>query len=227
MGRKLRELKKKIDQDKQYSLEEAISIIKQSTLTNFNETLDIVINLGVDPRQSNQMVRGMVSLPAGTGKDIKVVVICKDEKVTEAIKSGADLAGSNTIIDDIKSGNIDFDICIATPDMMGLVGQVARILGPKGLMPNPKLGTVTIDIPTAVNNAKSGQVEYRVEKSGIIHAGIGKLSFLPSDLKSNAETFIDSVLKSKPTGIKGIYLKKIHMSSTMGPSFKLDLSAIS
>ena len=227
MGKKLTAIKKDLDQNKEYSLEEAISLLKKNSFTKFDETLDVAINLGVDPKHSDQMVRGMVSLPAGTGKDVRVAVICKDDKIAEATAAGADLTGSAVIIDDIKAGKIDFDVCIATPDMMGMVGQIARVLGPKGLMPNPKLGTVTADIATAVKNAKSGQVEYRVEKAGIVHVGVGKISFSESDLQKNAQTLIDSVLKAKPSGVKGAYLKKIHVSSTMGPSLKVDISTIS
>jgi large subunit ribosomal protein L1 len=227
MGKKITDAKKSIDKTKQYALQEAISLAKSSCFVKFDETLDIAINLGVDPRHSDQMVRGMVSLPAGTGKDVRVAVICKEDKVAEAKAAGADIAGSVEIIDNIKAGKIDFDICIATPDMMGVVGQVARVLGPKGLMPNPKLGTVTQDVTTAVKNAKSGQVEYRVEKGGIIHAGIGKISFAAEDLLKNAKVFIDSVVKAKPAGAKGVYLKRIHLSSTMGPSLKVDLSTLS
>lgn len=226
MGKKIVAAKKGVDKTKAYSLQEAIALVKTSHFAKFDETLDIAINLGVDPRHSDQMVRGMVSLPAGTGKDVKVAVICKDEKIAEAKAAGADLAGSTDIIDDIKAGKIDFDVCIATPDMMGIVGQVARVLGPKGLMPNPKLGTVTADVATAVKNAKSGQVEYRVEKAGIVHAGIGKISFADEDLLKNAKVFIDSVAKAKPAGAKGTYLKGIHVSSTMGPSLKVDLSTV-
>ena len=227
MGKKIAAVKKELDLNKEYSLQEAISIMKKNTFVKFDETLEVAINLGVDPRHSDQMVRGMVSLPAGTGKNVKVAVICKDDKIAEATSAGADLAGSDVIIDDIKSGNINFDVCIATPDMMGVVGQVARVLGPKGLMPNPKLGTVTVDIATAVKNAKGGQVEYRVEKAGIVHAGLGKLSFSEADLLKNAQTLLDSVVKAKPAGAKGAYLKKIHISSTMGMSLKVDLSTIS
>lgn len=227
MGKKIVAAKKMIDKTKEYSLQEAIALVKSSHFVKFDETLDIAINLGVDPRHSDQMVRAMVSLPAGTGKDVRVAVICKEDKVAEAKKAGADIAGSVEIIDDIKAGKIDFDICIATPDMMGVVGQVARVLGPKGLMPNPKLGTVTVDVATAVKNAKGGQVEYRVEKAGIIHSGIGKISFSEGDLLKNAKVFIDSVVKAKPAGAKGVYLKRIHVSSTMGPSLKVDLSTVS
>ena len=227
MGKKTAAILKDLDQSKEYTLEEAISIVKKNSFTKFDETLDVAINLGVDPRHSDQMVRGVVSLPAGTGKDVRVAVICKDDRVAEATTAGADLTGATGIIDDIKAGKIDFDVCIATPDMMGMVGQIARVLGPKGMMPNPKLGTVTADIATAVKNAKSGQVEYRVEKAGIVHVGVGKISFSEADLHKNAKTLIDSVVKAKPTGVKGAYLKKIHLSSTMGPSLKVDISTIS
>ena len=226
MGKKIAAAKKAIERTKEYSLQEAISLVKKSCFAKFDETLDIAINLGVDPRHSDQMVRGMVSLPAGTGKDVRVAVICTEDKVADAKAAGADIAGSTEIIDNIKAGKIDFDVCISTPDMMGVVGQVARILGPKGLMPNPKLGTVTADITTAVKNAKSGQVEYRVEKAGIVHAGIGKISFADADLLKNAVTFIESVVKAKPAGAKGTYLKRIHVSSTMSPSLRVDLSTV-
>lgn len=227
MGKKIVAAKKAIERTKEYSLQEAISLVKTSCFAKFDETLDIAINLGVDPRHSDQMVRGMVSLPAGTGKDVRVAVICKEDKVADAKTAGADIAGSTEIIDNIKAGKIDFDVCISTPDMMGVVGQVARVLGPKGLMPNPKLGTVTADITTAVKNAKSGQVEYRVEKAGIVHAGIGKISFTDADLLKNAMAFIESVTKAKPAAAKGTYLKRIHVSSTMGPSLRVDLSTVS
>ncbi len=226
MGKKLILAKKKFDKNKFLSIKEAIESLKSASYTKFDETLDISMNLGVDPRHSDQMVRGIVSLPAGTGKTVKVAVICKDDKAEIAKNAGADIVGSEDLIEAIKSGKIEFDICIATPDMMGLVGQVARILGPKGLMPNPKLGTVTPDIATAVKNAKSGQVEFRVEKAGIIHAGLGKLSFAVDDLGKNVSSFINAVVKAKPAGAKGSFVKKVYLSSTMGPSLKIDLSSI-
>lgn len=226
MGKKIAAIKKEMKQSKEYSLQEAISFIKKSSFVKFDETLDVAVNLGVDPKHSDQMVRGMVSLPAGTGKDVKVAVICKDDRIAEANAAGADMVGSDVIIDDIKAGKINFDVCVATPDMMGVVGQVARVLGPKGLMPNPKLGTVTSDIATAVKNAKSGQVEYRVEKAGIVHAGVGKISFTEENLLQNAQAFLNSIIKAKPTGVKGTYLKNVHLSSTMGPSLEVDLSTI-
>ena len=227
MGKKLILAKKNIDKSRYLSIKEAIEHLKSIAFTKFDSTLDIAMNLGVDPKHSDQMVRGMVSLPAGTGKEVRVAVICKEEKVDLAKQSGADLAGGESLIEDIKAGKIEFDVCIATPDMMGLVGQVARILGPKGLMPNPKLGTVTPDIETAVKNAKSGQVEFRVEKAGIIHAGLGKLSFSVEDLHKNASSFVEAVIKAKPSGAKGVFVKAVHLSSTMGPALKIDLSSIS
>jgi len=225
-GKKLRAVKEKIDRAKVYSANEAINLLKDVAFTKFDQTLDVVFKLGVDPRHSDQMVRGMITLPAGTGKAVRVAVFCKDDKFEIAKSSGADLFGSTEIIDDIKAGKINFDICIATPDMMGIIGQVAKILGPKGLMPNPKLGTVTLDIATAIKNAKSGQVEFRVEKAGIIHAGIGKLSFSEKDLFSNLKAIFDAVQKARPSGAKGAYMKQVFLSSTMGPSLKLDSATI-
>lgn len=226
-GKKLRAAREQINTNTFYDLKQAIEAAKAASYTKFDETLDVVMKLNVDPRHSDQMVRGVVVLPAGTGKTTKVAVICKDEKISDALAAGADIAGSVDIIDNIKAGKIEFDVCIATPDMMPSIGVVAKILGPKGLMPNPKLGTVTTDITTAIKNVKNGQVEFRVEKAGIIHAGIGKLSFAIQDLLNNAQSFISAVLKAKPTGAKGIYLKAIYLSSTMGPSIKIDLASIS
>lgn len=226
MGKKLEAIKQKIDKNKIFSLQDAIESIKSNKVANFDETLDIAVKLGVDPRHSDQMVRGIVSLPAGLGKVVRVAVICKDDKIADAKSCGADVVGSLDVIEAIKGGKIDFDVCIATPDMMGMIGQVARILGPKGLMPNPKLGTVTTDIANAVKNAKNGQVEYRVEKAGIVHAGLGKMSFSTEDLMANIKAFIDSVVKAKPSGAKGVYLRKVTMSSTMGVAHKVDLSTV-
>jgi large subunit ribosomal protein L1 len=226
-GKKIREARTKISLITTNTLEGAIGSLQSLSYTKFDSTLEVVMKLGVDPKHSDQMVRGIVALPAGTGKISRVAVICKDEKIEEALAAGADIAGSVEIIDDIKNGKIDFDVCIATPNMMPVIGAVARILGPKGLMPNPKLGTVTTDIVTAVKNAKGGQVEYRVEKAGIIHAGVGKLSFSKQDLLNNVSTLISAVVKAKPSGAKGNYLKAIYLSSTMGPSVKIDISSIS
>jgi large subunit ribosomal protein L1 len=226
-AKKLRAAREQINQQVFYDLEKAVEVLRSCSYVKFDETLEIVMKLGVDPRHSDQMVRGVVALPAGTGKTVRVAVICRDDKVADALAAGADFAGSVEIIEEIKSGKINFDTCIATPDMMGVVGGVAKILGPKGLMPNPKLGTVTTDITTAIKNVKSGQVEFRVEKAGIIHAGVGKLSFLAQDLLKNLHAVISAVIKAKPTGAKGTYLKAMYLSSTMGPSIKIDTATIS
>lgn len=224
-GKNLRNAKAKIE-DKSYSIPEAVGLLQEVKFAKFDETLDVVLRLGVDPRHSDQQVRGIVALPAGTGRSVRVAVICKEDKEAAAKAAGADIVGSNDVIEEIKAGKINFDICIATPDMMALIGQVARVLGPKGLMPNPKLGTVTPDVATAVKNAKSGQVEFRVEKAGIIHAGVGKLSFSATDLASNVNALVSAVVKAKPSGAKGVYLKSIYLSSTMGPSVRIDTSAL-
>jgi large subunit ribosomal protein L1 len=226
-GKKIRAAKKQIDPAIMYNLEDAIQVLKELSFAKFDETLEIAMKLGVDPKHSDQMVRGITTMPSGTGKTSKVAVICKDEKTELAISAGADRAGNTDIIEEIKAGKVEYDVYIATPDMMGAVGAVSRILGPRGLMPNPKLGTVTVDIATAVQNAKSGQVEFKVEKAGIIHAGLGKLSFAAPDLLKNANTLISAVIKAKPSGAKGTYLKAIYLSSTMGPSVKVGLTSIS
>jgi len=225
ISKNLKAAQEKVDPSMMYNIEDSVRVAKEATYAKFDETLEVVMKLGIDPRHSDQMVRGVVSLPAGTGKVTRVAVICKEEKAAEAKEAGADIVGSTEVIEDIKAGKINFDICIATPDMMGLMGQVARILGPKGMMPNPKLGTVTNDLKTAVKNAKSGQVEFRVEKGGIIHAGVGKLSFTEGDLVTNAKTLITAVTKAKPTGAKGMYVRAIFVKSTMGPSIKVDLAS--
>lgn len=222
----IRSMRSKVDSSRQYNFTEAVSILQEVSFVKFDSTLEVIMNLGVDPRHSDQMVRGVTNLPAGTGKNVRVAVICKDDKIAEAKSAGADIAGSVEIIDEIKSGKIDFDVCVATPDMMAAIGQVARILGPKGLMPNPKLGTVTTDVSTAVKNAKSGQVEFRVEKAGIIHVGVGKLSFASYDLVSNVKALVGAVLKARPSGAKGTYLKSLYLSSTMGPAVKIDVANI-
>ena len=222
MGKKIAAVIKELDQTKEYSLQEAITTIKKISFTKFDETLEVAINLGVDPRHSDQMVRGIVSLPAGLGKDVKVAVICKDEKVADAKAAGADLAGSLTIIEDIKAGKIDFDVLIATPDCMGIVGKVGRILGPKGLMPNPKTGTVTMDVTKAVNDAKGGQVTYRVDKKGNMQAGIGKVSFSAEAIRENAAAFIAAINKAKPSTAKGRYITNAAISLTMSPSVIID-----
>ena len=192
----------------------------------FDETVEIAINLGVDPRHADQMVRGMVSLPAGTGKEMKVAVFAKGDKADEALAAGADKVGAEDLMEDMQAGNLDYDRVIATPDMMGVVGRLGKVLGPKGLMPNPKLGTVTPNVAQAVKDAKGGQVEFRVEKAGIIHSGIGKLSFTDEDLKTNFKAFTDAIVKAKPTGAKGKYLRKVTVTSTMGPGLKIDLADV-
>ncbi|WP_064429621.1 50S ribosomal protein L1 [Rickettsia sp. Tenjiku01] len=225
-GKNIREAREKVKSDTLYNLTNAVERLKSASYVKFDPTLEIVMKLGIDSRHSDQMVRGVVNLPAGTGKTVRVAVICKEEREEEAKNAGADLVGSTNIIDEIKAGKINFDVCIATPDMMAAIGSVARILGPKGLMPNPKLGTVTLDIKNAIKNAKSGQVEYRAEKAGIIHAGLGKLSFSDQDLLKNLNAFIEAVIKAKPAGLKGSYLKAMYLSSTMGASVQIDLTSI-
>jgi large subunit ribosomal protein L1 len=214
----------KVEPMKLYQVDEAIGLLKSMASTKFDETLEVAINLGVDPRHADQMVRGVVNLPKGTGKDVRVAVFARGAKADEATAAGAEVVGAEDLMEAIQGGKIDFDRVIATPDMMGVVGRLGKVLGPKGLMPNPKLGTVTMDVKKAVTDAKSGQVEFRVEKAGIIHAGIGKASFPAADLKANFDAFVDAIVKAKPTGAKGKYLQKVALSSTMGPGVKVDVS---
>ncbi|SDE74916.1 50S ribosomal protein L1 [Kordiimonas lacus] len=215
-----------IDREKLYSVEEAVAELKARSKVKFDETIEVAMNLGVDPRHADQMVRGVVSLPHGTGKTMRVAVFARDAKAEEAKAAGADIVGAEDLMEDIQKGNMDFDRVIATPDMMAVVGRLGKVLGPKGLMPNPKLGTVTPDVKGAVEAAKAGQVEYRVEKAGIVHGGVGKASFDEAQIVENAKAFIGAVVKAKPTGAKGTYVKKIAMSSSMGPGLKIDTSAI-
>ena len=215
-----------VDREKFYAVDEALALVKQNATSKFDETVEVALNLGVDPRHSDQMVRGVVNLPNGTGKTVRVAVFAKGAKAEEATKAGADVVGAEDLMETIQGGQIDFDRVIATPDMMGVVGRLGKVLGPKGLMPNPKLGTVTMDVTKAVTDAKSGQVEFRVEKAGIIHAGIGKASFSEGDLKENFTAFMDAIVKAKPSGSKGKYVKKIAVSSTMGPGVKIDSTEI-
>ncbi|MBU6252605.1 MAG: 50S ribosomal protein L1 [Alphaproteobacteria bacterium] len=225
-SKKAKKLAAAIDGDKLYGVSEAIALVKEHATAKFDETIEVALNLGVDPRHADQMVRGVVSLPKGTGKTVRVAVFAKDAKAEEARAAGADVVGAEDLIEAITNGNIDFDRCIATPDMMGMVGRVAKILGPKGMMPNPKLGTVTPNVGQAVKDAKGGQVEYRVEKAGIIHSGIGKASFSAEDLRANFDALVDAVVKAKPSGAKGKYLRKAAISSSMGPGIKLDIAEI-
>ena len=211
-----------LDADKLYGVDEALKAIKEMATAKFDETIEVALNLGVDPRHADQMVRGMVSLPAGTGKDMKVAVFARGDKATAATAAGADKVGAEDLMEDMLAGNLDYDRVIATPDMMGIVGRLGKTLGPKGLMPNPKLGTVTMDVKTAVKNAKAGEVQFRVEKAGIVHAGIGKASFSAQQLQDNVKAFVDAIMKAKPAGAKGTYINKISISSTMGPGVKVN-----
>ena len=215
-----------IDREKFYAVDEAIALVKQNATAKFDETVELALNLGVDPRHADQMVRGVVSLPKGTGKDVRVAVFAKGDKADEAKAAGADVVGAEDLMQEITDGRSDFDRVIATPDMMGIVGRLGKVLGPKGLMPNPKLGTVTPKVGEAVKAAKSGQVEFRVEKAGIVHAGIGKASFPEADLKANFDAFMDAIVKARPSGAKGKFVMKVAMTSTMGPGIKLDLTEI-
>lgn len=215
-----------VDREKFYGVGEAIALVKGNATARFDETVEVALNLGVDPRHADQMVRGVVNLPKGSGKNVRVAVFAKGAKADEARSAGADVVGAEELMETIQGGQIDFDRVIATPDMMGVVGRLGKVLGPKGLMPNPKLGTVTMDVAKAVNDAKSGQVEFRVEKAGIVQAGIGKASFSESDLGENFRAFMDAIIKAKPSGAKGKFVKKVCVSSTMGPGVKVSLEEI-
>ena len=214
-----------VNREKLYGVDEALGIVKANATSKFDETVEIAINLTVDPRHADQMVRGVVNLPKGTGKTVRVGVFARGPKADEAREAGADVVGAEDLLEIVQGGTIDFDRCIATPDMMGLVGRLGKVLGPKGLMPNPKLGTVTMNVGEAVKAAKGGQVEFRVEKAGIIHSGIGKASFAAEDLKANFDAFLDAIVKARPSGAKGKYVEKIALSSTMGPGVKVDVAA--
>ncbi|HYE27345.1 MAG TPA: 50S ribosomal protein L1 [Allosphingosinicella sp.] len=226
LTRKRRALAEALDRQRIYGVDEAIETLKAHAKAKFDETIEVALNLGVDPRHADQMVRGVVTLPAGTGKDVRVAVFARGDKAEEAKKAGADVVGAEDLMETIQGGTIDFDRVIATPDMMGVVGRLGKVLGPKGLMPNPKLGTVTPNVTEAVKAAKGGQVEFRVEKAGIIHSGIGKASFPAEDLKRNFEAFVDAIVKAKPAGAKGKYVKKVALSSTMGPGLKVDVAEV-
>jgi large subunit ribosomal protein L1 len=215
-----------VDTQRLYGVDEALSALKANATAKFDETIEVALNLGVDPRHADQMVRGVVTLPAGTGKDVRVAVFARGGKADEATAAGADVVGAEDLMESIQGGTIDFDRVIATPDMMGVVGRLGKILGPKGLMPNPKLGTVTPNVTEAVKAAKGGQVEFRVEKAGIIHSGIGKASFPVEDLRRNFDAFVDAIVKAKPAGAKGKYVKKVALASTMGPGLKIDVAEV-
>ncbi|PKU21842.1 50S ribosomal protein L1 [Telmatospirillum siberiense] len=227
VGKRLKSAYAGIDREKFYPLTDAVKLIKTSAaVTKFDETIEIALNLGIDPRHADQMVRGVVDLPNGTGKTIRVAVFAKGAKADEAKAAGADLVGAEELAEEVQGGKMDFDRCIATPDMMGLVGRLGKVLGPRGLMPNPKLGTVTQNVGEAVKAAKGGQVQFRAEKAGIVHAGVGKASFSEEALVANIKAFVDAINKARPAGAKGTYLEKVSVSSTMGPGVKLDIGSL-
>lgn len=226
LSKRARAAREKVDPNVQVSVDEAIRLVKEFAVSKFDETVDLSINLNVDPRHAEQNIRGVVALPNGTGKAVRVAVFAKDAKADEALAAGADIVGADDLAERVQNGEMDFDRVIATPDMMAVVGRLGKILGPRGLMPNPKLGTVTNDVAKAVENAKGGEVQFRVEKQGIVHAGVGKASFSEDQLGQNVAAFLDAILRAKPTGIKGAYLKRVAISSTMGPGVRVDVSTL-
>jgi large subunit ribosomal protein L1 len=225
-GKRFREAAAKVNREKLYTLEDAVKLIKGGAKAKFDETIEVAMNLGVDPRHADQMVRGVVSLPNGTGRSQRVAVFARGEKADEARKAGADVVGAEDLVETVQKGTIDFDRCIATPDMMPLVGRLGKVLGPRGLMPNPKVGTVTNDVAAAIKDAKGGAVEFRVEKAGIIQAGVGKASFAEPQLVENIRAFTDAVQKARPAGAKGTFIQRVAISSTMGPGVKVDTSTL-
>lgn len=227
VAKRLKATDEALDRDHLYPIEEALALVKDGAKAKFDETIELAMNLGVDPRHADQMVRGVVQLPNGTGKSVKVGVFARGEKADEAKAAGADIVGAEDLVEIVQGGTIDFDRCIATPDMMALVGRLGKVLGPRGLMPNPRVGTVTMDVATAVANAKGGEVQFRVEKAGILHAGVGKASFTADQLAENIRAFADAVNKAKPAGAKGTYMQRIAVSSTMGRGVKIDISSLS
>ncbi|WP_239804889.1 50S ribosomal protein L1 [Croceicoccus hydrothermalis] len=226
LTKKQKMLNEKLDAEKLYGVDEALQTLRDVKTTKFDETIEVAMNLGVDPRHADQMVRGMVSLPSGTGKDVKVAVFARGDNADKATAAGADKVGAEDLMEDMQAGNLDYDRVIATPDMMGVVGRLGKLLGPKGLMPNPKLGTVTPHVEQAIKDAKGGQVEFRVEKAGIIHSGIGKMSFTDEQLKANFDALVSAIVKAKPSGAKGKYVRKVAMSSSMGPGLKIDTAEV-
>jgi len=223
-GKRFKAALAKVDRNKGYAVKDAVELVKGNATAKFDETIEVAINLGVDPRHADQMVRGVCKLPSGTGRSLRVAVFAKDAKAEEAKKAGADIVGAEDLMKMIQDGQMDFDKVIATPDMMPLVGRLGQILGPKGMMPNPKVGTVTMDVAKAIADSKGGAVEFRVEKSGIIHAGIGKASFTEAALAANVSAFLSAIMKAKPSGAKGTYMQRVTLSSTMGPGVKIDVS---
>jgi len=226
LGKRLEAARAKIDRTRAYPVAEAVALMKDVASAKFDETIEVSLNLGVDPRHADQMVRGTVDLPHGTGKTVRVAVFARGDKAEEARAAGADVVGAEDLAETIQGGTIEFDRCVATPDMMPVVGRLGRILGPRGLMPNPKLGTVTPNVGDAVRAAKAGQVQFRVERAGVVHAGVGKLSFDADQIAANVKAFVDAVNRAKPSGAKGTYLKRAHLSSTMGPGVRLDIGAL-
>jgi large subunit ribosomal protein L1 len=227
IGKRLRAIRENVDRNRTYTVEEAAKIIKENAKAKFDETIEVAVNLGVDPRHADQMVRGVVALPNGTGRTVRVAVFARDPKAEEARQAGADIVGAEDLVEKIQGGFMDFDRVIATPDMMPLVGRLGKILGPRNLMPNPKVGTVTPNVAQAVKDAKGGSVQFRVEKAGIVHAGVGKASFSEQQIAENVRAFVDAVAKAKPSGAKGTYIKKISVSSTMGPGVRIEPSSVS
>src|SRR5436309_1266825 len=226
IGKRLAKAREGVNREKLYPLAEAIKMVKERAKSKFDETIEIAINLGVDPRHADQMVRGVVTLPNGTGRTLRVGVFARGAKADEARAAGADVVGAEDLVEKVQGGNIDFDRCIATPDMMPLVGRLGKVLGPRGMMPNPKIGTVTMDVATAVKGAKGGSVEFRVEKAGIVQAGVGKASFSEEQLAANIKAFADAVQKAKPTGAKGTFINRVAVSSTMGPGVKVEPASL-
>ena len=225
-GKRVKKAYEGIDPNKFYPITEAVGIIKKNANAKFDETIEVSVNLGIDTKQSDQVVRGVIDLPNGTGKTVRVAVFAKGAKAEEAKAAGADLVGADDLAEKVQAGQMDFDRCIATPDMMGVVGKLGKVLGPRGLMPNPKLGTVTNDIAQAIKATKGGQVEFRAEKAGLVHAGVGKASFTKEALVDNVKAFVGAVAKAKPAGAKGSYIKKVSLSSTMGPGVKLEIASL-
>ncbi len=225
-GKRIRAAREEVDRDRQYGLDEAVKLVKGAAKAKFDETVDVAMNLGVDPKHADQMVRGVCTLPNGSGRSVRVAVFARGPKAAEAQAAGADVVGAEDLVEEVQKGNINFDRCIATPDMMGLVGRLGKVLGPRGLMPNPRVGTVTMDVGEAVKGAKGGAIEFRVEKAGIVHAGVGKVSFSDEQLAENIKAFVEAVNRAKPSGAKGTYIKRVSIKSTMGPGVKVDHSSI-
>ena len=223
-GKRTRAIEQTVDKTKAYTISEAVKLVKSNAKAKFDESIEIAINLGVDPKYADQQVRSVVNLPAGTGKDIRVAVFAKDKKAEEALAAGADIVGAEDLFEKVNGGFMDFDRVIATPDMMGLVGRLGKVLGPRGLMPNPKVGTVTPNVAQAVKDAKGGAVEFKVEKAGIVHAGVGKASFSEADIEKNVQAFLSAVVKARPSGAKGTFVRKVTLSSTMGAGVMIDLA---